>query len=193
MIGATPFNGGTKYIAPLYRKYGFITKPDFIDHIGKWYTWKWLLRESKRRAEIHNRRIRFALAYDDAPLKDLEYLKQYVDDIILPLRHTSYIQYYPHFEWIGMPNRKDRRNYDTIEFLALTEGKKRWYLGLPHDKELEILRCFDGFDCSFPHFLAKRGLIWYTWGDTELATEYSYLERLEWNLFYLRKAVDELL
>jgi hypothetical protein len=179
---ALPFNGGTKYVHTLYRTYGFLTKPHFIDHLRE--GWHWMIHQILK----HSKDVDYCLAWDDNPYRDFDILRRHVPNIICPLHKIRDLDtYYDDFDWFGYPNRDHWRDYDVFEFLAQTEGKKRWWLGFPQSQPHVVFTCFDGADTSFPHWVAKSGRIWHSWGDTTPAPEHNYLTRLQYNVQHLAK------
>lgn len=148
-------------------RYGFLTYPAFIDNGFKTkggMKWKKAIKNAKLLHPL------FFIAHDTEPLKDIDEIKRYAANIILPIHDLNdYFEYKEHFEWFGFPNSPKLRNYEIHEFLrTVSFQKKKWWLGI-HDypvSEPSLILQFEGLDSTLPELYAGQyGKIWRTWRD----------------------------
>jgi hypothetical protein len=148
----------------IINEHGFITFPQFLDNhyisLGKPQI-KWLQKQLQRYGCGF---VEFAVA-PDYEYEQMRKLKNQYPHInwIFPLHSVK--EDFNDFEWVGMPYDKPRRDYDLQTFLKITEGKKRWFLGVWESIDPHVLLLFDGFDTTIPEtYSGKYGKIWLDWG-----------------------------
>ena len=178
----------------IIRKYGFMTYPEFLDnfyirHKTRGYS---LFSKLLRR---YDDKIRFAVA-PDYNYKLMESLKEKYAHInwIFPLHKKSELEIAKRlgFKWVGMPHRKEWRNYTIRWLVENANGFKLWYLGFWNEKRPYILHYFDGFDTTIPEtYSGKYGKIWLTWGKAVKPSNMKTIEIFEQNVKNFRKAIEE--
>lgn len=180
----------------IIQKYGFLTYPRFLDNFyvrHRTRGFKLFLKLLKQYKDL----VEFAV------LPDLQYdrmstLRKAYPDIkwIFPLHKKSELEiaYNLDVEWIGMPHRKQWRDY-TIQWLVEhVDGFNLWYLGFWNEKMPWILQWFDGFDTTIPEtYSGKFGKIWLTWGKAVKPKKpMKTIEIFEINVRNFRKALKSL-
>ncbi|RLG98326.1 hypothetical protein DRO29_01215 [Candidatus Bathyarchaeota archaeon] len=180
----------------IIRKYGFMTYPEFLDNFyvrHKTRGFKLFIKLLKQ----YKDHVVFAIApdYKYDLMKTLKRAYPYVN-WIFPLHRKSELDIAQDldFEWIGMPHRKQWRNY-TIQWLKENaNGFKLWYLGFWNVKRPYLLHYFDGFDTTIPEFFSgKCGKIWITWNKTVKSEKsMKIIEIFEINVRNFRNAIIEL-
>jgi hypothetical protein len=148
----------------MVNEHGFMSFPQFLDNhfisSGKPQI-KWLEKQLKK---YGCGLVQFAIA-PDFQYEEMRRLKKEYPHInwIFPLHSVK--EDFSDFEWVGMPYDKPRRDYDLQTFLKITEGKKRWFLGVWENIDPHVLFLFDGFDTTIPEtYSGKYGKIWLDWG-----------------------------
>jgi len=177
----------------IIERHGFMTYPQFIDNgfvAGKGPNIEWLESNLKR---YGNGLIRFAVAPDNMPGTAEKLRREWDVEWIYPLHSRD--EDFSNFDWVGMPHRKEWRDYDLKTFLKLTEDKKRWYLGFWDEKHPEYLLLFDGFDTRLPDaYASKYGELWFGWGNSRKANPLLPLDEIvEFNMISFKIAILELL
>jgi len=196
LISALPCIAFSVKERDIIKKYGFITYPEFLDNFyvrHRTRGFKFFLKLLKQYEE----HVEFAV------LPDLQYdrmktLRRVYPDInwIFPLHKKSELEIAQDLdvEWIGMPHRKQWRNY-TIQWLVENAKEfKLWYLGFWNERRPWILKWFDGFDTTIPEtYSGKFGKIWIIWGKTiKPSKPMRTIEIFEINVRNFRKAIEEL-
>ena len=176
----------------IIERHGFITYPGFLDNgfvAGKGANIKWLEKNLKK---YGYGLVRFAVAPDNMPTEAEELRQKYDVDWIYPLHSRD--EDFSQFEWVGMPQRDQWRDYDLNTFLKITEGKKRWYLGYWDSLDPMSLLLFDGFDTRIPFTMAtKYCATWDGWGKSTPAPQVPFEELMEYNLLGFKMAIYKLL
>ena len=147
----------------------FLTFPEFLDNFYVRYARykdvnfrKLFLRVLRK----HLERVEFVV-YPDYQYDMSWLLRKYRDKKwIFPLHKKEELDFILEhgFEWVGMPHRKQWRDYSVKEFLLMTSehGLKRWYLGWWDEHRWQNLLRFHGFDTTLPEYYAyKCAKIWY--------------------------------
>ncbi len=180
----------------IIQKYGFMTYPQFLDNFyvrHKTRGFKLFLKLLKQ----HYEQVDFAVLPDYQYDKMKTLIKAFPDvNWIFPLHRKSEIEIACDLdvEWVGMPHRRQWRNYTIVEFGELANDFKKWYLGFWNEKRPYLLYYFDGFDTTIPEtYSGKYGKIWLTWGKAVKPQKpMRTIEIFEINVANFRKAIDEL-
>jgi len=179
-----------------HKKHGFLTYPEFLDNFyvrHKTRGFKLFLKLLKQ----YKDQVEFAVL-PDHQYNRMRTLKKAYPEInwIFPLHRKSEIEIAHDLdvEWVGMPHRRNWRNYTIMEFKELTNGFKKWYLGFWNERKPYILHYFDGFDTTIPEtYSGKFGKIWLTWGKaTKPSQQMKTIEIFELNIINFKKAIDGL-
>jgi hypothetical protein len=196
MIVALPAMETLREIRKIVNRHGFLTYPQFLDNkfIEKKGNpdIKWLERELRR---YGCGLIHFAVAPDLCYAEMRKFKNQYPDiNWIFPLHSVK--EDFSDFEWVGMPYEKTRRDYDLQTFLKLTEGKKRWFLGVREGISPRVLYYFNGFDTTIPFLTLNHGEIWQDWNKhqtiSNLYPGLSTFEILELNIINFKLFLSKL-
>ena len=195
MIEALPCIAFSVKEREIIKRHGFLTYPEFLDNFyvrHKTRGYKLFVKLLKQ----HKDDVKFAVL-PDYQYDRMRTLKKAFTDInwIFPLHKKSELEiaYDLDVEWIGMPHRKNWRNY-TIQWLRENANDfKLWYLGFWNEKRPWTLHWFDGFDTTIPEtYSGKYGKIWLTWGKAVKAENMRTIEIFEKNVTNFRRAVNQL-
>jgi hypothetical protein len=199
MIVALPIMETLREIREIVNRHGFLTYPQFLDNKfiekkGK-PDLKWLERELRR---YGCGLIYFAVAPDYCYTEMRKLKNQYLDiNWIFPLHSVK--EDFSDFEWVGMPYEtggKTGRDYDLRTFLELTEGKKRWFLGVKEGITPRALYYFNAFDTTIPFLHVSYGKIWQDWNKhqsvSDLSPGLSAFEILELNVINFKLFLSKL-
>jgi len=142
---------------PVFLDNGFVQRKGKINRRRFW----------QALGQFGNGLIQFGVLPDNEPDEAAKCLNEWPNiNWIYPLHDIT--ESIDPYEWIGFPHREEWRNYSLTQFLDVTKGKKRWYLGFWDESRPQVLLRFDGFDTTIPEtFSGVYGKLWMNWGESE--------------------------
>jgi hypothetical protein len=184
-VASNPNWGTAKNVRDLYFKAGFLTYPLFLDNY-------YIQEAEAANVEAMRRHLRafgkfgliqFGVLPDNDVEESRKLLEEYPQINWIWVLHDRVDDLTP-YRWIGYPHKKERRNYSATEFLRITRGKKRWYLGLWDSINPHLLTNFDGFDTLIPMRVATfYHSKWTGWKQREKAhSDFGLVELLQYNV-----------